>query len=242
MLSTLLLLLPAVLQHVTAMPTLESNVTLSTDKAVDGSMDVDNSTLVLGNDLYHILDAGANHKGPWQYNDLECRWSENWMPGISTECTEWCDIDDRNKRLRYHIMISGNGQDPDIWCQNFKMRMKFNCGVHDPDFWNCNGGSRAPEMESLRSWAIDGWAHKAVQVRGVNLRFDFGSGWNPRDAQHDCVRTAIKESTCAGAVWYNGNRCIPVNYVADDNADPQDESFVPPEGCHHSWEVPEHAR
>ncbi|KAI0600275.1 hypothetical protein F4775DRAFT_590604 [Biscogniauxia sp. FL1348] len=200
--STFIILFFTLLQLAVASPVITTN----------GTTDMDNSTLVLGNDTYHILDSGPRVKGPWQYNDLECRWVDNFLPSASTECTEWCDIDEKYNRLRYHITVTGTGQDPDVWCQNFRARVKYNCGFGELDFFKCNQGPQAPEKEGLRSWVADAWSHRSIQVPGVNLRFDFWGNW------HDCVRTAMKEATCQNVRFLNGNRCLPVNFQAPENA------------------------
>ncbi|KAI1637945.1 hypothetical protein F4809DRAFT_660423 [Biscogniauxia mediterranea] len=213
---TFIMLFLTLLQFAVASPVITAN----------GATDANNSTLVLGNDTYHILNTGPHFKGPWQYNDLECRWVDNFLPAVSTECTEWCDVDEKYNRLRYHITLTGTGQDPDVWCQNFRIRVKFNCGFGELDFFKCNQGPQAPEEEGLRSWVADAWSQSSIQVPGVNLRFDFWGNWARRDAtlnlqllkQHDCVRTAMREATCQNVQWLNGNRCIPVNYRTPEYA------------------------
>ncbi|KAI1142957.1 hypothetical protein F5Y05DRAFT_137520 [Hypoxylon sp. FL0543] len=134
----------------------------------------------------------------WQYNDPDvCAWSLKYIPFVNSECTEYCEADTYNDgyrfhRLRYHIKLSGNGQDPNTWCDNFKNRMMYDCGVGNPDFFDCNTG-RAPELPGLSTWAYDGDTGNIVQKPGVNLRFDFSPWWELRDAEHDCVRSAIRE-------------------------------------------------
>lgn len=109
--------------------------------------------------------------------------------------------------------LSSNGQDPATWCDNFKARMMYNCGVGNPDFFNCNTG-RAPESLGLRTWIADTSIGQVVQKIGINLRFDFSPWWQPRDAMHDCVRSAIREATCAGTIFRNGLRCTPTMYIS----------------------------
>ncbi|KAI1408858.1 hypothetical protein F5Y13DRAFT_98881 [Hypoxylon sp. FL1857] len=182
----------------------------------------------------------------WQYDDAaECLWALKYIPFVSSECTEYCEADSYDRgykfhRLRYHIKLSGNGQDPNSWCDNFKIRMMYNCAVGKPDFFDCNTG-RAPELPGLFTWAYDGYSGEIVQKPGVNLRFDFSPWWEPRDAEHDCVRSAIREATCAGTVFVNGLRCIPTMYKAPDGAPEFDESFVAPTRCMYNSEVPPEA-
>ncbi|KAI1381681.1 hypothetical protein F4677DRAFT_399347 [Hypoxylon crocopeplum] len=202
-------------------------------------------TVIFGNAT--INDERYNEN--WQYDGTdECSWALKYIPFVSSECTEYCEADTYNwgyrfHRLRYHVKLSGNGQDPNTWCDNFKARMMHNCAVGKPDFFNCNSG-RAPELPGLRTWAVDGSTGKVVQKPGVNLRFDFNPWWEPRDAEHDCVRSAIREATCAGAVFTNGLRCIPTMYTVPDTIQVTpdfDESFVPPTGCLYNSEVPSEA-
>ncbi|CAJ2501565.1 Uu.00g044180.m01.CDS01 [Anthostomella pinea] len=196
--------------------------------------------LYTGNSSHGVmLDSGPLFGGRWQYDDLGCGWVDNWIGWVNTECTEYNPCEDK-KRLR---MMSANGQDPDVWCKNFRARMMLNCGVRYHDFWNCNIG-RAPELPGLRTWTYDGWANMAVQRSGVNLRFDFVEPWEHRDAMHDCVQGSIAEATCANTQWLNGNRCIPVNWRAADGSDEMDNSFVPPDsrGCIPDADVPETSR
>ncbi|KAI0117150.1 hypothetical protein F4814DRAFT_448155 [Daldinia grandis] len=169
----------------------------------------------------------------------------DYLPVVNSECTEYCEADTYNwgkkyHRLRYHIKLSGNGQDPHVWCDNFKARMMHNCAVREPDFFNCNTG-RAPALPGLDSWAAT--PAGVVTMPGINLRFDFSPDWNPRDAQHDCVGSAIREATCAGTVFTNGLRCIPVLYKSlNAGAAEFDESYVPPNSrCLYNYEVPEEA-
>ncbi|KAI0890394.1 uncharacterized protein GGS22DRAFT_150784 [Annulohypoxylon maeteangense] len=191
-----------------------------------------------GDDLYH---------DNWQYEGTdECKWALNYIPYVSSECTEYCEADTygwgyRFHRLRFHIKLSGNGQEPANWCAMFKARMMYNCAVGAPDFFHCNFG-RAPELPSLRTWAADSSTGQVVQKEGLNLRFDFSPAWNPRDAEHDCVRTAIREATCGGTIFRNGLHCIPTMYLAPDGATEFDEGYVPPASrCLFNSEVPPEA-
>ncbi|KAI1209963.1 uncharacterized protein F4807DRAFT_79950 [Annulohypoxylon truncatum] len=199
-----------------------------------------NGTIISSN----ITTNNEHYNENWQYDGTdECKWAMNYMPYVSSECTEYCEADTYNwgyrfHRLRYHIKLSGNGQDPVTWCNNFKARMMYNCAVGQPDFFNCNLG-RAPELPALRTWAADTSIGQVVQKPGINLRFDFSPRWEPRDAEHDCVRSAIREATCAGTIFRNGLRCIPTMYIAPDGAPEFDESFVPPATrCLYNSEVP----
>ncbi|KAI1779816.1 hypothetical protein F4818DRAFT_154370 [Hypoxylon cercidicola] len=170
-----------------------------------------------------------------------------WINTVQSECTEYCVADSYNRgyryhRLRYHIKLSGNGQDPNKWCDNIINRMQYDCGVKYPDFYNCNSG-RAPELPGLRTWAYDGDTGNIVQKTGVNIRFDFNPWWEPRDAEHDCVRSAIREATCGGTIFTNGLRCMPTMWTAPNGAPEFDESYVPPASrCLYGSEVPEEAR
>ncbi|KAI1088442.1 hypothetical protein F5B19DRAFT_425857 [Rostrohypoxylon terebratum] len=182
----------------------------------------------------------------WQYNDTECKWVMSYMPYMSSECTEYCEADSYNwgyryHRLRYHIKLSANGQDVATWCNNFKARMMYNCGVGNPDFFNCNSG-RAQEWLGLRTWIVDASIGQVVQKIGINLRFDFSPWWQPRDAMHDCVRSAIREATCAGTIFRSGLRCIPTMYISPSGSPEFDESYVPPASrCLYNSEVPPEA-
>ncbi|OTA99554.1 hypothetical protein M426DRAFT_254700 [Hypoxylon sp. CI-4A] len=162
-------------------------------------------------------------KKNWHYNDDECKWVIANIPYVNSECTEYCEADTYDRgyywhHLKYHIKITGNGQDTAKWCDNFKARMMSNCAVEEPAIWSCNSGPLAPEAPELRIWAIDQWASKVVQKPGINIRFDFSPKWEPRDAEHDCVSAAIREATCEGTVFSNGLRCIPTLWRAPDGA------------------------
>ncbi|KAI0154783.1 hypothetical protein GGR57DRAFT_96245 [Xylariaceae sp. FL1272] len=63
----------------------------------------------------------------WQYDGWECMISYQAIPAVTTSCVEWCDANDRNGRLRYHIQITGNGQNTLAWCQMLRLRMRYNC-------------------------------------------------------------------------------------------------------------------
>ncbi|OTA93528.1 hypothetical protein M434DRAFT_11589 [Hypoxylon sp. CO27-5] len=201
-----------------------------------------NSTIIFKN----TTSDDERNNDNWQYNDpAKCWWPLQYIPFVSSECTEYCEADSYNRgyrfhRLRYHIKLSGNGQDPNVWCDNFKARMMYDCGVGKPDFFDCNTG-RAPVLPGLSTWAYDGDTGQIVQKPGVNLRFDFSPWWEPRDAEHDCVRSAIREATCAGTIFTNGLRCIPTTYKAPDRAPEFDESFVAPTRCMYNSEVPPEA-
>ncbi|KAI1462006.1 hypothetical protein F4805DRAFT_190723 [Annulohypoxylon moriforme] len=194
--------------------------------------------ITLGDDIYN---------DNWQYggND-ECKWATTYIPYVSSECTEYCEADSygwghRFHRLRFHIKLSANGQDPDRWCMMFKARVMNNCAVGLPDFFHCNFG-RAPELKSLRTWAADSSIGEVVQTVGVNLRFDFNPDWNPRDAEHDCVGSAIREATCDGTIFRNGLHCIPTMHLAPDGASEFDDSYVAPASrCLYNSEVPPEA-
>ncbi|KAI1323251.1 hypothetical protein F5Y16DRAFT_403659 [Xylariaceae sp. FL0255] len=181
----------------------------------------------------------AETKGPWQYNGEECYWVDQWLPTTSVSCTEYCDASVANTpqaRLRYHIVMQANGQDPVAWCNMFKARMKYNCQAPEPDFFDCNYG-QAPENPGLRTWALDGWRRETSQHIGVNLRFDFAGSW-PSDAGHACVSKSINESTCAFTYQLFGTRCLPVLWQADYYAPLQDETPVPPQDCLYNSQVP----
>ncbi|KAI1394157.1 uncharacterized protein F4822DRAFT_38872 [Hypoxylon trugodes] len=193
--------------------------------------------------LDKVTPDDAYYNGSWQNdNNQECNWATKYMPYVNSECTEYCEADTYNwgykyHRLRYHIKLSANGQNPTNWCKMFKARMMYNCGVRSPDFFNCNEG-RAPNIDALRVWAYDGSSGKIVQKPGINLRFDFNPWWEPRDAMHDCVGSSIREATCAGTVFINGLRCIPVLFATPNGAE-VDESYVPPNPrCLYNHEVP----
>ncbi|KAL7628841.1 hypothetical protein AAE478_000356 [Parahypoxylon ruwenzoriense] len=183
----------------------------------------------------------------WQFdNPDECDWALKWIPYVSSECTEYCEADTWNlgfsyHRLRYHIKLSGNGQDPDTWCENIRVRMMINCAVRPPDFWNCNSGPRAPELPGLRTWAIDGSIGQVVQKPGINIRFDFSPWWEELDAEHECVKNAIRDATCAGTIFRNGLRCIPTMYTVPPGSLEFDESPVAPTRCMFNSEVPPEA-
>ncbi|KAJ2989125.1 hypothetical protein NUW58_g3629 [Xylaria curta] len=124
---------------------------------------------------------------------------------------EECQSGDR-ARLRYHIMMTGNGQDIDAWCENFERRLMYKCDVDEPDFYNCNIG-RAPMLPELETYAYDAWEGRVVTMQGINLRFDFTKSWYT-DAYHKCVAETISEVTCRGANQRLGLRCLPVLWRA----------------------------
>ncbi|KAI0378804.1 hypothetical protein F5Y04DRAFT_140694 [Hypomontagnella monticulosa] len=205
-----------------------------------------NGTVMVNNST--IVDERFNKD--WQYDDKnECPWARKYIYSVSSECSEYCEADTYNwgyrfHRLRYHIKISANGQDPKKWCQNFKARMMANCAVGEPDFFDCNT-RRAPELTELRVWANDGQTGRMVKKTGMNLRFDFNPWWEPRDAEHACVTSAIRESICAGIVFSNGLRCIPTLYQDPRNQRrPEfgDKPVPPSNKCWYNSQVPEEAR
>ncbi|KAI0843108.1 hypothetical protein F5Y06DRAFT_256928 [Hypoxylon sp. FL0890] len=237
----ILLVLLLLISQITAVPAGVIDASFSAAKS-DHPTTLSNGTTAFENTTINDDRFTEN----WQYNDAdECKWALAYIPFVSSECTEYCEADSYNRgyrfhRLRYHIKLSGNGQDPNIWCDNFKARMMYDCGVGKPDFFDCNTG-RAPPLQGLFTWAFDGYTGSIIQKPGVNLRFDFSPWWEPRDAEHDCVRSAIREATCAGTVFTNGLRCIPTMYKAPDGAPELDESFVEPTRCMYNSEVPPEA-
>ncbi|OTA69368.1 hypothetical protein K449DRAFT_428816 [Hypoxylon sp. EC38] len=89
-----------------------------------------------------------------------------------TDCATICESQHTSMHRRGFTLIfsincprklSGNGQDPNVWCDNFKARMMYDCGVGKPDFFDCNTG-RAPVLPGLSTWTYDG-----DTVRGGNL-------------------------------------------------------------------------
>ncbi|KAI2633626.1 hypothetical protein GGS26DRAFT_53922 [Hypomontagnella submonticulosa] len=202
-----------------------------------------NGTAIVNNST--VIDERFNEH--WQYNDKHvCPWARKYIQTISSECSEYCEADSyywgyQFHRLRYHIKISANGQDPKAWCDNFKARMMTNCWAGEPDFFNCNTG-RAPELTELRVWVSDGTTGKMTKKTGINLRFDFNPWWEPRDAMHDCVTSAIREATCADMVFDNGLRCIPTMYESPQGASEFGDQSVPPsDKCWYNADVPQEA-
>ncbi|KAF3055824.1 hypothetical protein GL218_07006 [Daldinia childiae] len=243
MMSSLILILLSFISQAAAYPTADTNAGISNlTSLADGiwPTNLPNGTVVFNN----VTAGDERFNEHWQYdNSDECKWAMSYIPFVSSECTEYCDADTYNwgkqyHRLRYHIRLSGNGQDPHLWCDNFRVRMMRDCAVRKPDFFNCNTG-RAPASPMLDSWAAT--PAGVVKATGINLRFDFSPYWNSRDAQHDCVRSAIREATCAGTVFTNGLRCIPVLYKSPNAGTAEfDESYVPPNPrCLYTYEVPE---
>ncbi|OTB14300.1 hypothetical protein K445DRAFT_376993 [Daldinia sp. EC12] len=249
MMFLLIVLLLSLISQTGAIPAAGTNDSLSTLPSLTSLTDgVQLTTLPNGTVIFENVTAGDERFNEhWQYaNNDECQWVMTYIPVVSSECTEYCEADSYNwghkyHRLRYHIKLSGNGQHPQSWCDNFKARMMRNCAVSRPDFFDCNTG-RAPTQPGLDSWAATPVG--VVVMPGVNLRFDFNPDWNPRDAQHDCVRSAIRDATCAGTTFANGLRCIPVLYKSPNaGASEFDESYVPPyPRCLYNSEVPEEAR
>ncbi|KAI0136094.1 hypothetical protein F4776DRAFT_663944 [Hypoxylon sp. NC0597] len=86
-----------------------------------------NGTIIIKN----TTSDDERSNGNWQYDDpAQCWWPSQYIPFVSSECTEYCEADSYDRgyrfhRLRYHIKLSGNGQDPNTWCDNFKARMMF---------------------------------------------------------------------------------------------------------------------
>ncbi|RYP74985.1 hypothetical protein DL771_002633 [Monosporascus sp. 5C6A] len=97
-----------------------------------------------------------------------CDVAEAWMPSTMAECTEWCDLKDSgwNNILRYHVRLTGTGVNPD----------------------DC----RAPTDPDLGVYVINGWTKNVGYQDGINIRFDWWGWWEPRDAMHDCVASAIR--------------------------------------------------
>lgn len=108
--------------------------------------------------------------------------------------------------------MSGNGQDLDSWCENFKRRLMFKCNVGEPDVFDCNTG-RAPPDTGLETYAYDSWKGRVVVMQGINVRFDFTKTWYA-DANHKCVAEAISDVTCDGVSQRMGLRCLPVLWRA----------------------------
>ncbi|KAI1172794.1 hypothetical protein F4777DRAFT_560186 [Nemania sp. FL0916] len=199
-----------------------------------------------------IVDVSSNHTlaarvipingDSFQYDGEECIWVRQFYPISATTCTEYCMAGKtgQQQRLRYHIMMTGNGQDPEIWCEYFKGRVQYRCGVPEPDFFNCNTGA-APFDAGLDTYAYDNWAGKTVTSHGVNLRVDFHGNWNA-DNNHECVAQTIKDITCRGVQQRLGLRCLPVNWRAAIDSDDEDETPVPPVGCLQDSEVPPSSR
>ncbi|KAI1802760.1 hypothetical protein F4811DRAFT_554487 [Daldinia bambusicola] len=243
--SFLVIFLLSLLSQAAAALMIGTNTSLSNTPSLD---DVQLTILPNGTLIFSNVPVGDERFNEhWQYDNAdECNYVLTYFRVVSSECTEYCEADSYNwghryHRLRYHIKLSGNGQSPESWCDNFKARMMRNCAVGQPDFFNCNTG-RAPAQPGLDSWAATPVG--VVVAPGVNLRFDFNPDWNPRDAQHDCVRSAIREATCAGTIFTNGLRCMPVLYKSPNaGAAEFDESYVPPyPRCLYNSEVPEEAR
>ncbi|XXG94481.1 Dihydrodipicolinate synthase [Hypoxylon texense] len=230
------LLLSALLQ-VAALPAGVADVGFHAWDALNGT--AVNSNITANDSIYNKV---------WQYNDADtCFWSSRWISTVESECTEYCEADSydwgyRYHRLRYHIKLTGNGQDPKTWCDNIIKRVQVNCQVRYPDFYNCNYG-RSPELPVLRTWAFDGDTGKIVQKTGANIRFDFNPWWDPKDNEHECVKKAIREGTCDDTIFSNGLRCIPTLWKAPNGSPEFDETFVPPSPrCFYNAEVPEEAR
>ncbi|RYP46641.1 hypothetical protein DL768_007186 [Monosporascus sp. mg162] len=226
-----LILLAFVLRLVMAAPDSVSNITgpyYST-----GSTPISNATLdQMGADLELRVQ---NMRG--------CDVAEAWMPSTMVECTEWCDLKDsgRNNVLRYHVRLTGTGVNPDDWCETIHQAIDYHCGWSRP-FFQCNYNapdSRAPTDPDLGVYIVNGWTKKVEYHDGINLRFDWWGWWEPRDAMHDCVASAIRMGTCRNVNFANGLHCIPVLCLEPKGGLEYHDQFVAPEGCHWASEVPE---
>ncbi|KAI0447745.1 hypothetical protein F4803DRAFT_180466 [Xylaria telfairii] len=223
----LVLFFLSVLGHVVGLPTTDENLVANDLNLVSDS---DNATIV--------SRALPIYGSSWQYDREECIWVRQFNPVVATTCTEYCmaGLSGYRSRLRYHIMMTGNGQDIDAWCENFKRRVMFKCNVDEPDFYNCNTGV-APKLPELETYAYDNWQGKVVTMPGINLRFDFHKSWNA-DANHQCVAETINEVTCAGSNQRLGLRCLPILWIAPDGQDDEDTTPVAPAPCLSDNQVP----
>ncbi|TRX93170.1 hypothetical protein FHL15_006038 [Xylaria flabelliformis] len=224
---TLILLFLSVFGHVFGLPTTDKDFVAKDTNAIHESH---NATI-----LPRVLPIYGN---PWQYDREECIWVRQFNPVVATTCTEYCmaGLTGYRSRLRYHIMMTGNGQDLDGWCENFKRRLMFKCNVDEPDFFNCNTGV-APLLTELETYVYDTWKGRVVTTQGINLRFDFHRSW-PADAYHQCVAETIGEVTCRGANQRLGLRCLPVLWKAPPDQDDEDVTPIPPQGCLKDDQVP----
>ncbi|RYP64025.1 hypothetical protein DL769_006805 [Monosporascus sp. CRB-8-3] len=98
--------------------------------------------------------------------------------------------------------------------------------------------TRAPTDPDLGVYIINGWTKKVEYHDGINIRFDWWGWWEPRDAMHDCVASAIRMGTCRNVNFANGLHCIPVLYLEPKDGLEYHDQFVAPEGCHWASEVP----
>ncbi|KAI8946065.1 hypothetical protein F4801DRAFT_593638 [Xylaria longipes] len=223
----LILLFLSVLGHVVGLPTVDKDLVATASNFIDDSH---NATIVP-----RTLPIYGN---TWQYDREECIWVRQFNPVVATTCTEYCMAQHYSyrARLRYHIMMTGNGQDLNAWCENFKRRLMFKCNVEEPDFYNCNTGM-APLLPELETYVYDNWEGKVVTMQGINLRFDFHQSWNV-DANHECVAETISDVTCRGANQRLGLRCLPVLWRAPPDQDDEDTTPILPQGCLWDSQVP----
>ncbi|KAI1188941.1 hypothetical protein F5B17DRAFT_429035 [Nemania serpens] len=223
----LILLLISMLQHVVGLPSTGTNLTSEVTSPIHALRNpvIESRAIPIRGDL-------------WQYNREECLWVRQFYPVVATSCTEYCvaGLKGDNARLKYHIMMTGNGQDLDAWCENFKRRVMFKCNVGEPDVFDCNEG-RAPLDNGLETYAYDTWEGKVVTMQGINLRFDFTKTWY-RDANHRCVAETISDVTCRGVDQRMGLRCLPVNWRAPPDQDDDDTTPIPPQDCLRDDQVP----
>ncbi|KAI0465780.1 hypothetical protein F4859DRAFT_527754 [Xylaria cf. heliscus] len=221
------LLFLSILGHVVSLPTVDKDLIA---KDVNLAHASHNTTIVP-----RVLPISGD---PWQYDRNECIWVRQFYPVVAVTCTEYCmfGLTGNRARLRYHIMMTGNGQDVNAWCENFKRRVMFKCDTDEPDFFNCNTGV-APLLPELETYAYDSWAGKVVTMQGINLRFDFHKSWDI-DNNHLCVAETIAEVTCAGANQRLGLRCLPVLWRAPPGQNDEDVTPVMPLSCLRDNQVP----
>ncbi|KAI1121901.1 hypothetical protein F5Y10DRAFT_271628 [Nemania abortiva] len=224
----LVLLILSVLEHVAGLPHADVNSILENTKSVHHAH---NATIIESRAL-------PIYGNTWQYDREECIWVRQFYPTVAISCTEYCvaGLKGDKARLKYHIMMTGNGQDLNAWCENFKRRLMFKCNVGEPDVFDCNTG-RAPLDPGLEAYAYDTWEGKVVTMQGINLRFDFTKTWYA-DANHQCVAETISDVTCRGTSQRMGLRCLPVLWRAPRDQDDEDTTPIFPQGCLKDDQVP----
>lgn len=148
------------------------------------------------------------------YVRADCAWAGKYLSYTSLDCVSQQSTFEGQAGRYYEIRMSGTGQDISEWCNGISDRVASRCTPNAPlkrTSVTCyvynEGGETALDGDN-------GW--KPVTQNGMKLRF-----WLEAD-NHQCVATAIEESTCNEVYIIGGSSCYR-------EEDPLPADDIPPE-------------
>lgn len=135
--------------------------------------------------------------------------------------------------LKYHIEMSGTGQNVTRWCEAIMEAIPTTCGPRAVKDVVCRVSG------TLGEWVFDSESNNQIVLApGLDLEFEMGytfpSSFSGLDHDHGCMSTAIAVGTCPqvqimnGAVCYSKGFVYPEDYDGDTSLDGENSQIQGP--------------